>query len=391
MPDKIQPDSGYLGLTTGRQTLPSGWYLHQEHFRRELRDIWYRQWLYVDRTDSLSSPGDYRLVTIGDQRIILLRGDNGEFKAFHNTCRHRGGELLSEPRGNLSRSIVCPYHGWSYDLGGRLMRAPSNYRQQDFEESELGLYPVAVQAWRGFLFINLDPNAGPVTENMDANGQALANWPLEGLQVGHEYREEIACNWKLFWENFNECLHCPGIHPELSELVPLYKRRMMEVQDDPLWQQHQAEDDPRFRPGLREGSSTWSKDGQPCDAPFPGLTKDERQRGHTYEVLLPTIFMVGHVDHVRIVRLTPLSTERTELHAQWLFRTETLERQDFNASEFAGYAQLVLQQDARAAEINQRGLRCIAHEAGTLMAEEYDVFAFQNWVREQLAQGETSS
>lgn len=384
MPEQTEQPEGYSGLTRVERSLPTAWYHEPQHFQRELHAIWYRQWLYVDRADSLRASGDYRLVSIGDQSIILLRGTDGEFKAFHNTCRHRGGELLSEPRGNLTRSLVCPYHGWSYDLDGCLMRAPSNYRQQGFDESELGLYPVSVQAWRGFLFINLDPHAEPVTESMDAGGQALANWPLEELQVGHEYREDIACNWKLFWENFNECLHCPGIHPELSDLVPLYKRRMMEVQDDPLWQQHQADGDPRFRSGLREGSATWSADGQPCDVPFPDLSDAECERGHTYEVLLPTIFMVGHVDYVRVVRLTPLSPERTELHAQWLFREDTLARSDFNPSKFAHYAQMVLQQDAGAAEINQRGLRCIAHEAGTLMAEEYEVFAFQNWVREQL-------
>ena len=87
----------------------------------------------------------------------------------------------------------------------------------------------------------------------------------------------------------------------------------------------------------------------------------------------------------------PISPECTDLHAQWLFRPETLDRHGFNPGEFASYAQMVLQQDAKAAEINQRGLRCIAHEAGSLMAEEYDVLAFQNWVRAQLARGSNSS
>ncbi|WP_066049359.1 aromatic ring-hydroxylating dioxygenase subunit alpha [Halioglobus sp. HI00S01] len=381
---------GYSGLTEGRESLPSTWYRDADHYQRELRAIWYRQWMYVDRVDSLPDPGNYRIVQIGDQSIIVLRGNDGVFRAFHNTCRHRGAELLSEPYGNLPGNIACPYHGWSYDHCGDLLRAPSNFRQTDFEEEALGLYPVAIEVWRGFLFINLRPDAQPLTEGMDCGGQALANWPLEGVVVGHEYREEIACNWKLFWENFSECLHCPGIHPELSDLVPLYKRRMMEVQDDPLWQQHQAEGNPRYRPGLREGSATWSADGQPCDTPFSGLSPEDLARGHTYEVSWPTAFMVGHVDYVRIVWLRPLSPVKTELCAQWLFRPETLEIPHFNPAEFAHYAEMVLGQDARAAEMNQRGLSSIAHQTGRLMAEEYEVHAFQEWVRAQLAQAEES-
>lgn len=391
MPDNVTADPGYLGLTRMERSLPASWYLDEDHFQRELRAIWYRQWIYVDRADSLPSPGDYRLVSIGDQRIILLRDASGTFRAYHNTCRHRGAELLAEPCGNIARNIVCPYHGWSYGQDGTLQRAPSSFRQAGFDEAELGLYPVAVEEWRGLLFINLDPEAPPVAEGMDFKGQALANWPLEALRCGHEFREEIACNWKVFWENFNECLHCPGIHPELSDLVPLYRRRLMEVKDDPQWQQHQAAADERFRPGLREGALTWSADGQPCDSPFPDLSPEEVQRGHTFEVLLPTMFMVGHIDYVRVVRLTPLSVDRTELRAQWFFREETLARDDFRASEFANYARLVLRQDARAAEMNQRGLRCIAHDHGVLMAEEYEVLAFQRWVIEQLARGDTGN
>ncbi len=384
MPDRTDTDPGYLGLTSIESSLPARWYHDEQHYQRELRDIWNRQWIYLDREDCLPSPGDYRLVRIGTQLVIVLRDNSGQLRAFHNTCRHRGAELLQEPAGTTGRNIVCPYHGWTYSLHGALQRAPSNFRQTGFDEAELSLYPVAVQAWRGFVFVNLNPDAGPVTEGMDCKGNALANWPLEDLRVGHEFREEIACNWKVFWENFNECLHCPGIHPELSDLVPLYRRRMMEVHDDPEWQRHTADRDPRFRPGLREGSVTWSTDGQPCDVPFPDLTAEEQARGHTFEVLLPTLFMVGHSDYVRVVRLSPLAAERTELRAQWLFREETLAKPGFNASEFASFAQMVLCQDAGAAELNQRGLHCIAHEQGLLMAEEYAVLQFQRWVRAQL-------
>ena len=221
---------------------------------------------------------------------------------------------------------------------------------------------------------------------MDCGGEALSHWPLEDLRVGHSYQKEMACNWKIFWENFNECLHCPGVHPELSRLVPLYRRSLMEVRDDPNWIENSASADPRLKAGLAPGAQTWSADGSSCDTTFEGLNEEEIERGHTYEVLLPTLFMVGHVDYVRVVSLLPLGPEKTALEARWLFRPETLARDDFDAAEFAAFAQTVLDQDARASELNQKGLCCLRHERGTLMAEEYEVHAFHEWVRAQLAQ-----
>ena len=384
MQNELTADPGYNGLTRVEHTLPSQWYLDESHYQRELKSIWYRQWLYAGRSDTLSENGSYQLLDIGSQQLILLRDQQGQFRAFHNTCRHRGSLLLTEPQGKLGQSIVCPYHGWSYSLQGELKRAPSNFQQQDFNPEALGLYAVSAREWRGFLFVSLNPDEEPLESAMDMNGEALRNWPLEDLVVGHAANKEINCNWKVFWENFNECLHCPGVHPELSDLVPLYRRRMMELKDDPNWQQNSTSEDPKLQAGLKAGHQTWSADGQACDSPFPNLSLEERERGHTFEVLLPTLFMVGHIDYVRVVRLKPLAVDRTELSAQWLFRPETLKRDGFDAEEFASYAQMVMLQDARVAELNQRGLQSIAHERGVLMAEEYDVFNFQQWVRRQI-------
>lgn len=380
-----EADAGYTGLSRPQAGLPSEAYLSDAAFAKDLAAIWYRQWIYVCRASELAQPRSYRLLDIGDQQLIVLRDEQEELQAFHNTCRHRGSVLLTEPIGKLrGQSITCPYHAWSYSLQGELKRTPSNFCQQGFDKDALPLYDVAVAEWRGCVFINLAAEkALPLQEAMDCGGQALANWPLEELQVGHTYHKEMACNWKIFWENFNECLHCPGVHPELSRLVPLYKRSMMEVRDDPEWIKNSANDDPRYKAGLIPDALTWSEDGQPCAATFSGLTAEEVARGHTYEVLLPTVFIVGHVDYVRILRLMPLAADRTAVQAEFLFRPETLARDDFDASAFASFTEKVMDQDAMVSELNQKGLRSIRHQQGTLLAEEYDVHAFQNWVRQQ--------
>jgi Rieske 2Fe-2S family protein len=388
MADASAADPEYTGLVRPQPTLERAMYVEPAAFERDLRAIWYRNWIYVCQSSELHSPREYRLLEVGDQQLIVLRDEAGELQAFHNTCRHRGSVLLTESAGTLrGNGITCPYHAWNYSLQGQLKRTPSSFCQEGFDPGTLSLYDIAVVEWRGMVFINLaGEQAEPLTSAMDCGGKALANWPLDDLQVGHHYRKEMACNWKIFWENFNECLHCPGIHPELSRLVPLYRRSLMEVRDDPNWIQNSVSDDPRFKAGLAPGAQTWSADGCPCDTTFKGLNEEEIERGHTYEVLLPTLFMVGHVDYVRVVSLLPLGPEKTALEARWLFRPETLARDDFDAAEFAAFAQTVLDQDARASELNQKGLHCLRHERGTLMAEEYEVYAFHEWVRAQLAQ-----
>ncbi len=380
-------DEGYNGLTEPKPTLPAESYLTDEAYQQDLLSIWYRQWVYVCRAEELAEPGSYRVQAIGDQEIIVLRDDQGELQAYHNTCRHRGSILLTEPCGKLrGKSITCPYHAWSYTLQGELKRAPTKFNQQGFDAAEKSLFAVAVQNWRGFVFINLDKDQAPsLTEAMDIKGQAHNNWPVEDLRVGHHFSKVIDCNWKVFWENFSECLHCPGVHPELSRLVPLYKRALMETKDDPDWQTNR--DDPRYKPGLVADAESWTADGKAVDNAFENLTQADIEKGHTYESLWPTMFLVGHVDYMRIVRLLPLGPEKTQVESEWLFRPETLARDDFDAAEIAAFAITVLEQDGMAAELNQRGLRSIRYQGGELMAEEYEVHAFQEWVREQWRRG----
>jgi Rieske 2Fe-2S family protein len=193
------------------------------------------------------------------------------------------------------------------------------------------------------------------------------------------------CNWKLFWENFNECLHCPGVHKDLSHLVPIYGRGLMERRDDPEWTRHADNDAPEFSGGLRDGAETWSRDGKAHGPVFAGLTPAERAAGQTYATSLPSMFVVGHLDYVRTVRLRPLGPEQTELTAEWLFPAETLAGPPHAVENIVSFGEQVLEEDAAICEINQKGLHSLRHHAGVLMPEEYELRRFQNWVRERHA------
>jgi glycine betaine catabolism A len=378
----------YTGLKQLEPGLPSRFYYDPEHYERELRALWYRSWIYLCRASTLPEPRSFRTFSIGSQSILVLRDEHGVLRAFHNTCRHRGSALCSTSEGRFrGKHITCPYHAWAYDLQGKLASVPARGMSDDFDRGDFPLYGVALAEWGGFVFINLGGAAVPLEATMRPNSQRLANWPLATLASGHVWRKTVACNWKVFWENFNECYHCPGVHPELSRLVPIYGRSIMNPYDDPDWASHRDDPDPRFRGGLRSGAATWSMDGQTRSATFPSLTAEERGAGHRFVTLWPTMYVVGHVDYVRIVTMRPLGPEETELTAEWLFAPETLAGKDFDLENAVGLGRLVVEQDGAACELNQKGLRSVAHQHGVLMPQEYAVWAFQEWVRRGLAAG----
>ncbi|MER9428163.1 aromatic ring-hydroxylating dioxygenase subunit alpha [Mesorhizobium sp. M0408] len=370
----------YNGLTRAEPTLPSSAYWDIAAYQRDLEAIWYRNWLLVCREADLAQPLAFRTFRIGTQEVVVLRDETGELRAFHNTCRHRGSQLCQQSEGRLkARLITCPYHAWSYSLHGDLVRVPSKSLPDGFDKADHPLYRVALSVWRGFVFVNLaEDAAGSAETSFDPASGNLANWPLETLLSGHVLRKVINCNWKVFWENFNECLHCPGVHKDLSRLVPIYGRGLMGRHDDPEWARQADNDAPEFAGGLRAGAETWSRDGRVHGSVFSGLTPGERAAGQTYATSMPSMFVVGHVDYVRTVRLVPLGPEQTELTAEWLFSPEALADPAADIDNIVAFGTQVLEEDADICEVNQMGLRSMRHKAGVLMPEEYDLHRFHN-------------
>jgi glycine betaine catabolism A len=376
----------YNGLTKLAKGLPADAYFDPRQYERELHRIWYRNWIYVCRSSDVERPRTFRTFELGDQKLLLLRDDSGVLQGFHNTCRHRGAALCRETEGALrSGAIVCPYHAWTYSLRGDLLRTSSKQHPQGFDAADFHLYKVCVRESRGFIFVSLTENPPPFDTVFDPPLSRLDAWPLQNLRVGHVLVKNMQCNWKLFWENFNECLHCPTVHPSLSQLVPIYGRGLVREGDDPNWQLTAADPDPKYRGGLRRGASTWSLDGQLTGIPFAGLSDDDRRRGAVYVTNLPSVFVVGHIDYVRVVRLRPLGPEQTELRVEYLFSAETLASPGFNMSNVVEFTNTVMSEDAAACELNQRGLHAAPHLAGVVMPEEYVVRQFHQWIEAELA------
>ncbi len=365
--------------------LPAHWYYDPQHFAREMSTIWQQQWICVGRESDWPEAGSYQVISVGDQNILLVRTESGGLNAFHNTCRHRGSVLCEQASGRLAQGrIVCPYHAWAYDLEGALQGTPRRVETDDFDPGQYSLYAIALQSWGGFVFISLADSPGySLMESLGKEARLLKNWPLGTMQLAHRETHQIACNWKVFWENFLECYHCPGIHPELCQLVPMYRQGFLCPEDFQAVGREPASPAGQF---LRETAETWAEDGISGLPLIEGPTEAERALGMTFATLFPTMFVVAHQDYVRSVRVMPLGPESTRLTVDWLLPASSMNADPTLIKKMTNFARQVVKEDARACELNQKGLRSSRHQQGVLMPQEYDVLAFDNWVRERLGE-----
>ena len=379
-------------LTSVADGLDVASYVDADIYQRELATIWGRSWIYVCHSNALTDPLSYQAVSVGRVNLVVLRDAKGALRAYHNSCRHRGSLLVTEPEGRLSaRLLVCPYHQWAYAVeDGRLVKTSSSVMADDFDRADYPLVPVALRVWRGMIFVHPDAEAEWTPDVLfQRAADGLDRFPLEQMQVGHSWRKVLNCNWKTFWENFNECLHCPNVHPELSDLVPLYKRRIVNKKDVPDWPEHENESDPAYRGGLRDGAQTWSGDGSAQGHVIATLSADDLARGQQYASAWPSMFVGGYADHARIVRVLPLGVDQIELRAEWLFEPEVLADPEYDIANVVEFACMVMEQDGAICEVNQRGLEGAPFEKTVLMPEEYLLKQFHDWVRGEISRFES--
>jgi Rieske 2Fe-2S family protein len=362
--------------------LPARWYLDEGHHRRELERLWFGNWIAAARCDEVRAPGAFRVVDIGDQSILLTRNAEGELRAFHNTCRHRGSILCTEAQGRLrGERIVCPYHAWTYDLDGRLQSTPRRMPTDDFDPAAFGLFRVAVDTWGGFVFVHLGAAPQPaLSEVLGWMPAAFANHGLDGLVSGHRIVVDVQANWKLVCENFCECFHCPPVHPELCRVVPAYReggawglRRDARGQPVP-------ESGAQYRPGAR----TLTLDGTARVAPFAGLDPAQREVLYSPALLPPNLFLNVHPDYVNAHLMFPTGPESVRIVYDWLFEPQALADPRFDLEHYVALWRVTNEQDARNCEWQQRGIHARAFRQGVFMPQEFDCHRFAAWVRAAL-------
>jgi Rieske 2Fe-2S family protein len=353
-----------MSATSLEISLPSAWYTSDAVFKIEKERIFCREWLAVCRAEELPGPGDHLVLDVLGESILLLRNRDGALRAFYNVCRHRGARLCRSPEeptdpwgvklagGVTGRGIVCPYHQWSYDLDGALIAAPHLGAETSFDKSGLHLYPVGVDTWGGFVFLHLTPGESlPLLSQLGGVPERIRRYPLAELRIGATRRYSVAANWKVLCENYNECYHCGGVHPELCAIVPSFREGGGSQLD---WSRGVAH---------REGAYTFTASGTARRRAFPGLDADERVR-HKGELVYPTLFVSLACEHAAIFILQPRGPARTDVVCHFLFEPFELAKPDFDASDAVEFWDLVNRQDWSVCERVQLGLQARIHRSG---------------------------
>jgi glycine betaine catabolism A len=330
-------------------SLPRRAYWDAGFFQREREKIFWEQWFCVGRAQRLAHPGAFVCLDVAGESIIVVRDRDEALRAHVNLCRHRGSRLLCG-EGVLRGAIRCPYHGWAYALDGTLVATPF-VEDEDVPPQTRRLHPVAADVWGGFLFVNLSPDAQTLLAQLGPIPSRLARYPLAALKSVRTIRYDVDANWKVLLENYNECYHCAGVHPELCRVVPAFKRHGGGELD---WER-----------GIphREGAWTFTRTGTAKRAPFPTLDADERVR-HKGELIYPNFMLSLAADHVAAFSLWPRSPSQTVVECDFLFHPDEIAKPDFDPNDAIEFWDLVNRQDWAICASVQAGMSSRAFEYG---------------------------
>ncbi len=367
--------TGFHPTTTtfkqGSRTLPGELYTSAEVFADDLEQVHARTWNCVGRASALARRGDYIVRTIANESIIVLRDSAGTLRAFFNVCRHRGTQLCNAESGQFSETIQCPYHAWTYTTDGRLIGAPHMQDVEGFDKRDYPLHAAHVAEWEGFVFVNIAEEPEPFADGWAPMIDRLTRFNLPNLVVGHRVQYDVRANWKLVFQNYSECLHCPMIHPELSNVLP-YQSGANDLTEG------------SFLGGYMEITSpneSATMTGRACGRLLGPDVVDENARRAYYYTLMPNLLLSLHPDYVNYYLVHPIAADRTIVESEWLFHADTVADTGSNIRDAIEFWDVTNRQDWDIIERSQRGVGSRRYRTGPYSARESIPAA---WDREYL-------
>jgi len=341
-----------------RTTLPQQYYVDPAIFQQELEKFYFRSWICAGRAPEIPQPGDYFLREIGRESVLLVRGTDDQVRAFFNVCRHRGTRICTVAEGRFSGVMQCGYHGWTYGLDGKLRAAP-HMDQPDFCLENYPLHGIAAEIWDGHLFVNLDRNAAPLAAQLGDLRGKFDTWRVGELRMAARKTYDVQCNWKLLVVNYNECLHCPILHPLLNRMT-----RYLSGENDPPAAGYIG-----GSMEFREGVETMSVDGKKPRACLPGLPGENLERVLYYTVY-PNLFLSLHPDYVMTHTLWPQAVDHTRVICEWHFHPDEMKKPGFDPSDAVEFWDTTNREDWRICELSQLGIQSRAYQPGPYSAKE---------------------
>ncbi|MCI0745792.1 MAG: aromatic ring-hydroxylating dioxygenase subunit alpha [Verrucomicrobia subdivision 3 bacterium] len=392
-------------------SLPREFYCDEEIYRLDVERIWRHGWLFAGHSCEVPQAGDYIAFWIDSDSIIVIRGEDGLVRAFHNLCRHRGSLICADARGRASR-LVCPYHQWTYAIDGKLLACRG--MPDDLDKTQLGLHPVHAREIEGLIYVSLAPEPPDFEPAQMLLGPILKPQGLTRAKVAKSIDYEIEANWKLVWENNRECYHCNVNHPQYIKanfdhynaddsterirhrIDAQVKRSEAKWAESGLTVSHKETGMTRFpdaerniwfsanRTALVEGWMSETMDGRQV-APLMGDYVDP-DVGTLRARTLPNFWNHSSCDHGVSTQLLPAGPQSTRARVTWLVHQDAVEGRDYRLDELLPFWQLTSEQDWEICKNQQRGVNSTAYKPGPYSpVKEYNVDAFVRWYLKMLA------
>jgi glycine betaine catabolism A len=375
-------------FTSGAKTLAQKYFVSPEIFAEEQEKIFSTQWMLVGHQSQIAKPGDYFTAQVGPpssdygatglgpESLIIVRDKGGEIRGFYNVCRHRGTRLCEDASGQV-RAIQCPYHAWTYSLDGKLVGAPHMDDVPGFDKAEYSLHPVNLALWEGFIFVNLAKKPMPLEKWFAPLAGKFSHWNMPILRSAKRIEYDVRANWKLMFENYSECYHCPGVHPMLSKVSP-YDSAENDLCEGPFLG--------GFMSIIKGTGLTMS--GKACALPVGRTNAADSQRVFYYSIF-PNMLLSLHPEYVMVHQLWPQSPERTLILCDWFFHPDAFAVSDrggkphFNPNDAIEFWDMTNKQDWHVCELSQQGVASRAYQPGPYSSRESIPAA---WDREYLHQ-----
>lgn len=385
--------------------LQQPFYVSPEVYQLDLEHIFYRDWLYAIPACQLAKTGSYATMRVGAYEIVMVRGRDGEIRAFHNSCRHRGSIVCKSREGQVAK-LVCPYHQWTYDLDGKLLWASN--MGPDFDPSKHGLKPVHLRNLKGLIYICLAPTAPDFDAFARMASPYLEVHDLHDAKVAHSSSFIEKANWKLVWENNRECYHCSANHPALCRSFPLDPEIAGVSPDGSISAKLQAHFD-RCAAAGAPAQFMISDDGQyrvarmPLEDPAVSFTMDgkaavAKKLGRVQPADAGSLLMFHYPstwnhflpDHSLTFRVTPISPMETEVTTTWLVHKDAVEGVDYDLKRLTEVWNATNDEDREITETNQRGILSPAYVPGPYSPDwESGVTQFVDWYASSLERSVT--
>jgi phenylpropionate dioxygenase-like ring-hydroxylating dioxygenase large terminal subunit len=352
-----------------RHTLPARVYTDRAWFDAEMDRVFATMWIAVGRVADIPAHGAFMRRDIAGASILIVGNRDGKPRAFHNVCRHRGTRLCDEEHGTFAGSIQCPYHAWTYDLEGRLIGAPLMDEVDGFTRADYPLRQVACDVWDGHIFINLSSAPRPLATHLGQLPARFAPYRMSELRMVRRVVYDVKANWKLIVQNYNECLHCPIIHPMLNQM-----HHYLGAANVPSTDTYCG-----GAMGFKEGVETLSVDGKRRRKLLPGLEGDDRSIVNYY-VVYPNLLLTLHPDYMLTITIWPQSPGETRLVGEWHFHPDEIASPGFVCEDAIEFWDRTNREDWVISERSYAGISSRGYTPGPYSKRETQLWEFDQFI-----------